>query len=210
MGVGGVIAHGLIFQMASTSKCIRSCCTPGWGRRTDPIPRHRATSDHMAQVCADTHPADPQHTGGASRTRQDRKVLVRHEARCRIAGSAGGNLKGGSWSDGLPGSERSTGDKSMPGNQRSGPGVRDDALRGPAKHRSSVSKMARKFKAKTDTPHGLRTCLASSLRPRRPPLVARFAGIPLKRPKTAVLTDREPDPVLPGQGVDQATTCQSV
>ena len=29
--------------------------------------------------------------------RQDRAVLVRHEARCRIPGSAGRNSKGGSW-----------------------------------------------------------------------------------------------------------------
>ncbi|HZM66201.1 MAG TPA: reverse transcriptase domain-containing protein [Nakamurella sp.] len=62
-----------------------------------------------------------------------------------------------------------------------------------AKHRSTVSKMARKFKAKIVTPHGLRTCFEARFdREGRPPLVARFAGIPLKRQKMAVLTDREP------------------
>ena len=62
-----------------------------------------------------------------------------------------------------------------------------------AKHRSTVSKMARKYKAKIVTPHGLRTCFEARFdREGRPPLVARFAGIPLKRQKMAVLTDREP------------------
>jgi len=62
-----------------------------------------------------------------------------------------------------------------------------------AKHRSTVSKMARKFKAKIVTPHGLRTCFEARFdREGRPPLVARFAGIPLKRQKMAVLTDRAP------------------
>ena len=62
-----------------------------------------------------------------------------------------------------------------------------------AKHRSTVAKMARKFKAKIDTPHGLRTCFEASFdRDGRPALVARFGGIPLKRQKAAVLTDRAP------------------
>ncbi|MHB8440276.1 MAG: reverse transcriptase/maturase family protein [Acidimicrobiales bacterium] len=59
------------------------------------------------------------------------------------------------------------------------------------KHRSSVSKMAAFHKAKIDTPHGLRTCFeASVVREGKKPLVARFGGIPLKRQKTAILTDR--------------------
>jgi hypothetical protein len=59
------------------------------------------------------------------------------------------------------------------------------------KHRSSVSKMAARYKAKIDTPHGLRTCFEASVaREGKKPLVARFGGIPLKRQKTAVLTDR--------------------
>ena len=54
-----------------------------------------------------------------------------------------------------------------------------------AKHRSTVTKMARKYKAVTITPHGPRTCFeARTERPGRKPLVARFGGIPLKRQKT--------------------------
>jgi group II intron reverse transcriptase/maturase len=62
-----------------------------------------------------------------------------------------------------------------------------------AKHRSSVSKMAAKHKAKIGTPHGSRTCFEASIaRAGRQPLVARFGGIPLKRQKMAILTDRQP------------------
>jgi group II intron reverse transcriptase/maturase len=61
------------------------------------------------------------------------------------------------------------------------------------KHRSSVSKMAAKHKAKIQTPHGLRTCFEARIeRKDRQPLVARFGGIPLHRQKTAAITDRQP------------------
>jgi group II intron reverse transcriptase/maturase len=61
------------------------------------------------------------------------------------------------------------------------------------KHRSSVSKMAAKHKAKIMTPYGPRTCFEASIaRDSRQPLVARFGGIALKRQKTAVITDRQP------------------
>ena len=64
-----------------------------------------------------------------------------------------------------------------------------------AKHRSTVTKMARKYKAVTVTPHGPRACFeARTERPGRKPLVARFGGIPLKRQKKAVLDDRLPAP----------------
>ena len=64
-----------------------------------------------------------------------------------------------------------------------------------AKHRSTVTKMARKYKARTATPHGPRTCFEATVeRAGRKPLVARFGGIPLKRQKKAVLTDRQPAP----------------
>jgi group II intron reverse transcriptase/maturase len=64
-----------------------------------------------------------------------------------------------------------------------------------AKHRSTVTKMARKYKAVTVTPHGPRTCFeARTERPGRKPLVARFGGIPLKRHKKAILDDRLPVP----------------
>lgn len=65
-----------------------------------------------------------------------------------------------------------------------------------AKHRSTVSKMARKHTAKIETPHGPRTCFEACVeRAGRKPLVARFGGIPLKRQKKAVLQDRQPVPV---------------
>jgi Type II intron maturase/Reverse transcriptase (RNA-dependent DNA polymerase) len=63
------------------------------------------------------------------------------------------------------------------------------------KHRSSVSKMARKHKAVTDTPHGPRKCVEARIeRNGRNPLVARFGGIPLRRQKDAVILDRLPVP----------------
>jgi hypothetical protein len=63
------------------------------------------------------------------------------------------------------------------------------------KHRSSVSAMARKHRATIDTPHGKRRCFGARVdRGDRDPLVARFGGIPLKRQRTAVLTDRQPVP----------------
>ena len=62
------------------------------------------------------------------------------------------------------------------------------------KYDSSVSKMARKYAATTDTPHGPRKCLQVSVDrgKGRKPLVGTFGGIPLRRQKTAVLIDREP------------------
>ncbi|MCA1709864.1 MAG: hypothetical protein LC808_43920 [Actinobacteria bacterium] len=57
-----------------------------------------------------------------------------------------------------------------------------------AKHRSSVSKMTARHKAKVETPYGLRTCFEATIqRPGRKPLVARFGGIPLKRNKNGAL-----------------------
>ena len=62
------------------------------------------------------------------------------------------------------------------------------------KHDSSVSKMARRYAATIQTPHGPRKCLQVSVDrgKDRKPLVATFGGIPLIRQKDAVLTDREP------------------
>ncbi len=60
------------------------------------------------------------------------------------------------------------------------------------KYDSSVSKMARKYKATTETPYGPRRCFQVSVErgEGKKPLVARFGGIPLRRQKNAVLTDR--------------------
>jgi len=70
-----------------------------------------------------------------------------------------------------------------------------------SKHRSTVSKMAAKHKAKIATPHGPRTRFEAHIeRPGRTPLVAWFGGIPLKRQKYAVLTDRaHTGPVYPNR-----------
>ena len=60
-----------------------------------------------------------------------------------------------------------------------------------AKHQSTVSKMAAKYKAKIQTPDGPRICFEARVhRNGKPDLVARFGGIPLKRNKDAVLIDR--------------------
>jgi group II intron reverse transcriptase/maturase len=62
-----------------------------------------------------------------------------------------------------------------------------------AKHQSSVSKMASKYAAKIQTPHGLRTCYEARIqRGSKPDLVARFGGIPLVRNMDTVLSDRVP------------------
>ncbi len=62
------------------------------------------------------------------------------------------------------------------------------------KHKSTVTTMARKYKASIDTVGGPRTCFQVSVqRDRgRKPLVARFGGIPLTRKRTAVVTDLKP------------------
>jgi hypothetical protein len=62
------------------------------------------------------------------------------------------------------------------------------------KHRSTVGKMARKYKTVIDTPAGPRKCLQLVIeRDRgRKPLTARFGGIPLRRVRTAALTDQRP------------------
>jgi group II intron reverse transcriptase/maturase len=69
------------------------------------------------------------------------------------------------------------------------------------KHRSSVTKMAARHKAKVVTPYGLRTRFEASVeRMGRKPLVAWFGGIPLKRRKNAVITDRQhTGPVYPNR-----------
>ena len=63
------------------------------------------------------------------------------------------------------------------------------------KHRSSVAKMARKYKATIDTPAGPRVCFQTVVErgEGKKPLVARFGGIPLRRQKKAVLVDHSPN-----------------
>ncbi|WJV44077.1 reverse transcriptase/maturase family protein [Streptomyces flavofungini] len=63
-----------------------------------------------------------------------------------------------------------------------------------AKHKSTVTKMARKYKATIDSPDGPRKCFEVMVERggERKPLVARFGGIPLKRKRTAELVDVRP------------------
>ena len=64
-----------------------------------------------------------------------------------------------------------------------------------AKHKSTVAKMAARYKAKIETPHGLRTCFEARVpRDGKKDLVARFGGIPLLRNKNGTIAD--PVPVL--------------
>jgi group II intron reverse transcriptase/maturase len=65
-----------------------------------------------------------------------------------------------------------------------------------AKYQSTVSKMATRYTAKTETPQGLRTCFEARIhRDGKQDLVARFGGIPLVRKKDTVLIDRVSGPV---------------
>jgi group II intron reverse transcriptase/maturase len=58
------------------------------------------------------------------------------------------------------------------------------------KYKSSVGRMIRKYHATTSTPYGEYVCLQVQVeRTGKPPLVARFGGIPLRRQAHAILTD---------------------
>lgn len=63
------------------------------------------------------------------------------------------------------------------------------------KHRSTVTKMARKHKRTIQTPAGPRKCLQASAESSdgRKLLTSTFGGIPLQRNKKATVTDRRPD-----------------
>src|SRR6516164_548284 len=62
-----------------------------------------------------------------------------------------------------------------------------------AKHKSSVAKMAARYKAKVITGHGPRTCFEARLqREGKKDLVARFGGIPLRQDRRAVIRDPAP------------------
>ncbi|MFE5587233.1 reverse transcriptase domain-containing protein [Kitasatospora sp. NPDC056531] len=61
------------------------------------------------------------------------------------------------------------------------------------KHRSTVTKMAAKHKARIDTSSGPRVCFEARIeRKNRKPLVARFGGIPLQQQRSAKVVDRRP------------------
>jgi hypothetical protein len=65
-----------------------------------------------------------------------------------------------------------------------------------AKHKSTVTKMAARHKAKVVTGDGPRTCYEARRKRRsKPDLVARFGGITLRQDRRAVITDPAPVPV---------------
>ena len=65
-----------------------------------------------------------------------------------------------------------------------------------AKHKSTVTKTAARYKAKAITGDGPRTCFeARARREGKPDLVARFGGIPLTRDRRAIICDPAPVPV---------------
>ncbi len=58
------------------------------------------------------------------------------------------------------------------------------------KHKSTVTKMARRFATRVSTPFGPRVCLETSVpRVGKEPLIARFGGIPLRTSLTAYIED---------------------
>ncbi len=64
-----------------------------------------------------------------------------------------------------------------------------------AKHKSTVTPMAARYKAKIETSDGLRTCFeARKHREGKPDLVARFGGITLRQDRRAVIRDPAPAP----------------
>ncbi|SIO87683.1 Mobile element protein [Nocardiopsis sp. JB363] len=70
-----------------------------------------------------------------------------------------------------------------------------------AKHRSTVTKMARRFATTIETPRGKRRCFeAEKQRPGRKSLVARFGGIPLVRDRKVTINDRPPAPLSRKRG----------
>lgn len=66
------------------------------------------------------------------------------------------------------------------------------------KHQSSVRALARKLRAVVETPDGPRRCLQATVERAngKPPLVARFGGIPLRRDEHAVVRERVVDAYL--------------
>ena len=66
------------------------------------------------------------------------------------------------------------------------------------KHRSTVTKMAKRYKATIETIYGPRKCLQVVVQrgDNKKPLVAHFGGIPLKRKQEATLVDRLPQFVM--------------
>jgi group II intron reverse transcriptase/maturase len=66
-----------------------------------------------------------------------------------------------------------------------------------AKHRSTVTRMANRHKAKVITPDGPRTCYEAKIkREGKPDLTARFGGIILRQDRRPVIHDPDPVPIV--------------
>jgi len=66
-----------------------------------------------------------------------------------------------------------------------------------SKHKSTVSKVVRKYKTETETRYGRMKCLEVKVeREGMKPLIARFGGIPLRRQEKAVIQDTNPNQVV--------------
>jgi len=63
------------------------------------------------------------------------------------------------------------------------------------KHKTTVGKITKKYKAVADTPYGKMKCLKVVVERGggRKPLIAQFGGIPLRQKKTAILIDQNPE-----------------
>jgi group II intron reverse transcriptase/maturase len=65
------------------------------------------------------------------------------------------------------------------------------------KHKSTVTKMVRKYQTETETRYGKMKCLEVRVeREGKKPLIARFGGIPLRRQEKAVIQDINPNQVV--------------
>jgi group II intron reverse transcriptase/maturase len=62
------------------------------------------------------------------------------------------------------------------------------------KHKSTVTRMARKYRTRIETPDGKQRCFQVKVDrgADKPPLIAQFGGFPLKHRKDAVLVDQQP------------------
>lgn len=79
-----------------------------------------------------------------------------------------------------------------------------------AKHRSTVTKMARKYSTTVLTSYGRRRCFEARVeRAGRKSLIARFGGIPLKRRKNTVISDQPASPLTRKKGKELLERVQS-
>jgi hypothetical protein len=81
------------------------------------------------------------------------------------------------------------------------------------KHKSTVSRMARRYRAQIETPQGRLRCFQVVIqRDGKPPLIARFGGFAIRRQKETILVDQRP-PVAYTKGTEllkrlQADACE--